>query len=106
MLKGVVLEGTGKSAAIEGYNIAGKTGTAEKAAPEGGYIPDEYIVSFVGFFADSDSKLACITSMDNPDGAEGNAPTGPLFASIMKFAANRYMIEPVVASVAAQSVAG
>jgi hypothetical protein len=51
-------------------------------------------VSFVGFLAGSQSELVCITSMDNPIGAEGNAPTGPLFASIMQFAANRYMIEP------------
>ncbi len=94
MLEFVVSDGTGTKSAIDGYNIAGKTGTAEKAAPEGGYIPDEYIVSFVGFFSGSENKLTCITSMDNPDGAEGDAPTGPLFASIMKFAANRYMIEP------------
>jgi cell division protein FtsI (penicillin-binding protein 3) len=98
MLKYVVSNGTGQAAAIDGYTMAGKTGTAEKAAPEGGYLPDNYIVSFVGFFAGSDSKLTCITSMDNPEGAEGNAPTGPLFASIMKFAANRYMIEPSVSS--------
>jgi cell division protein FtsI (penicillin-binding protein 3) len=94
MLTTVVTDGTGHAARIEGYSIAGKTGTAQKASPEGGYLPDNYIVSFVGFFADSDSKFVCITSMDNPIGADGNAPTGPLFASIMQFAANRYMIEP------------
>jgi cell division protein FtsI (penicillin-binding protein 3) len=94
MLASVVAEGTGHAAAIEGYEVAGKTGTAQKASPDGGYLPDEYIVSFVGFFVGSQSKLVCITSMDNPIGAEGNAPTGPLFASIMQFAANRYMIEP------------
>jgi cell division protein FtsI/penicillin-binding protein 2 len=74
--------------------VAGKTGTAQKPAPEGGYLIDNYIVSFAGFFSGTDSKLVCITSMDNPIGAEGNSPTGPLFASIMQFAANRYMIEP------------
>jgi cell division protein FtsI (penicillin-binding protein 3) len=95
MLTTVVTDGTGHAARIDGYSIAGKTGTAQKASPDGnGYLPDDYIVSFVGFFADSDSKLVCIASMDNPIGADGNAPTGPLFASIMQFAANRYMIEP------------
>jgi cell division protein FtsI (penicillin-binding protein 3) len=94
MLALVVTDGTGKTAGIEGYAVAGKTGTAQKAAPEGGYLSDNYIVSFVGFFAGSQSELVCITSMDNPIGAEGNAPTGPLFASVMQFAANRYMIEP------------
>jgi cell division protein FtsI (penicillin-binding protein 3) len=94
MLSSVVADGTGKAAQIDGYTVAGKTGTAQKAAPEGGYLSGDYIVSFVGFFAGSQSELVCITSMDNPIGAEGNAPTGPLFASIMQFAANRYMIEP------------
>jgi cell division protein FtsI (penicillin-binding protein 3) len=98
MLEAVVSDGTGHAAKIEGYSVAGKTGTAQKASPEGGYLPDNYIVSFVGFLSGSQSKLVCITSMDNPIGAEGNAPTGPLFASIMKFAANRYMIEPQSAS--------
>jgi cell division protein FtsI (penicillin-binding protein 3) len=94
MLESVVTDGTGHAAKIEGYSVAGKTGTAQKASPDGGYLPDNYIVSFVGFLSSSESKLVCITSMDNPIGAEGNAPTGPLFASIMQFAANRYMIEP------------
>jgi cell division protein FtsI (penicillin-binding protein 3) len=95
MLVSVVDDGTGHASRIEGYSVAGKTGTAQKASPDGGYLDGEYIVSFVGFFASSQSKLVCITSMDNPTGAEGNAPTGPLFASIMEFAANRYMIEPL-----------
>jgi cell division protein FtsI (penicillin-binding protein 3) len=95
MLRSVVSDGTGHASRIEGYQVAGKTGTAQKAAPGGaGYLPDNYIVSFVGFLPGTESKLVCITSMDNPIGAEGNAPTGPLFASIMQFAANRYMIEP------------
>jgi cell division protein FtsI (penicillin-binding protein 3) len=94
MLVSVVTDGTGHASRIDGYAVAGKTGTAQKASPEGGYLPDNYIVSFVGYFANSNSKFVCITSMDNPIGADGNAPTGPLFASLMQFAANRYMIEP------------
>jgi cell division protein FtsI (penicillin-binding protein 3) len=96
MLISVVTDGSGHAARIKGYSVAGKTGTAQKASPEGGYLPDNYFVSFVGYFAGSESKLVCITSMDNPIGADGNAPTGPLFASIMQFAANRYMIQPTV----------
>jgi membrane peptidoglycan carboxypeptidase len=97
MLCTAVAEGTGRSAQVAGYTIAGKTGTAEKARPEeegGGYIDGEYIVSFVGYLVHASRSLVCITSMDNPTGAEGNAPTGPLFASIMKFAATRYMLVP------------
>jgi cell division protein FtsI (penicillin-binding protein 3) len=95
MLTSVVSEGTGHASRIEGYTVAGKTGTAQKAdTVNGGYLPDNYIVSFVGFLPNAESKFVCITSMDNPIGAEGSAPTGPLFASIMKFATTRYMIEP------------
>jgi membrane peptidoglycan carboxypeptidase len=104
MLQSVVTTGTGTTAAVEGYAMAGKTGTAQKARPleeGGGYIDDEYIVSFVGYFANTNSKLVCITCMDNPQGADGDSPTGPLFASIMRYVANRYLIEPQDAAAAA-----
>ena len=94
MLTSVVTDGTGGSAAVPGYGVAGKTGTAEKATAGGGYSKWDYIVSFVGYFNNSKSSLVCLTSMDNPNGALGNAPTGPLFSSIMRFAATRYMIAP------------
>ncbi len=94
MLTSVVTDGTGTSAAVDGYGVAGKTGTAQKTTSDGGYSDYEHIVSFVGFFTSSKSSLVCLTSMDNPLGALGNAPTGPLFSSIMDFAANRYMIAP------------
>lgn len=104
ILTSVVSDGTGHAARIEGYTVAGKTGTAQKSAgpddpswkiePGSNYLRDEYIVSFVGFLPNADTKLVCLASMDNPIGADGNAPTGPLFASIMKFVTNRYMIQP------------
>ena len=93
LLRSVVTDGTGSKARIEGYNVAGKTGTAQKLI-DGVYSEQEYVVSFVGFLEASDSKLVCITSMDNPERAEYDAPTGPLFSSIMKYAADRYMIKP------------
>ncbi|MCL1890856.1 MAG: penicillin-binding protein 2 [Coriobacteriia bacterium] len=94
MLGLAVTKGTGKAAAIEGYEVVGKTGTAEKASKDGGYIEDEYVVSFVGYFANSNSKIVCITSFDNPLGAWGNSPAPPLFKTLMTFAINRYMILP------------
>jgi len=91
MLTTVVAEGTGTAAAIEGYTVAGKTGTAEKASREGGYLIGEYIISFVGYLANADSNIVCMTSLDNPDNEAG---TGPLFKDIMQFAATRYLIAP------------
>ena len=54
MMRGVVLEGTGRKAAIAGIGVAGKTGTAQRALPSGGgYAEDEYVSSFVGFLPTS-----------------------------------------------------
>ncbi|MDR3053150.1 MAG: penicillin-binding protein 2 [Coriobacteriales bacterium] len=94
ILRSVVTDGTGTRSAVEGYATAGKTGTAEKAAETGGYLENYYVVSFAGFFTEAPSKFVCLTTMDNPLGAEGNAPTQPLFAAIMKFAATHYGILP------------
>lgn len=68
MLEGVVTEGSGKKAAIEGYRIGGKTGTTQKY--ENGRIAGgKYVSSFVGFFpADSPKYLALVT-IDEPQGA-------------------------------------
>src|SRR5437899_11905180 len=50
LLKGVVDKGTGKAAAIPGYTVAGKTGTAQKvAAGQHGYARGKYVASFIGF---------------------------------------------------------
>jgi len=96
ILVSAVTDGTGRAARIDGYDVAGKTGTAQKANPEAqGYLEDEYIVSFVGFLANTESAMVCVAMMDNPIGADGNSPTGPLFASIMLYAANHYKMVPL-----------
>lgn len=66
MMEKVVSEGGGKSAQIKGYKIAGKTGTAEKLSPKGGYIPGVYIASFVGFVPSDNPRYAMIIMIDSP----------------------------------------
>ncbi len=68
MLEGVVSEGSGKKAYIEGYKIAGKTGTAQKY--ENGHIAQgKYVSSFVGFFPAADPQYLALVIVDEPQGA-------------------------------------
>lgn len=65
-LEKVVSEGGGKKAFIEGYHIAGKTGTAQKAGV-GGYQPGKYVASFTGMAPANDPKITLFVSIDEPD---------------------------------------
>ncbi|BCS88348.1 penicillin-binding transpeptidase domain-containing protein [Pseudodesulfovibrio sediminis] len=69
MMKDVVHEdGTGRSARIEGITMAGKTGTAQKASPKGGY-GDQYLSSFVALVPADNPELMVITMIDEPQKA-------------------------------------
>lgn len=89
MLTTVVTEGTGQPAAIEGYTVAGKTGTAEYALEEGGYAKGSYHISFVGYLPNSNSKLVCFVGATE---VPGDRSTASAFSDIMSFAAERYRI--------------
>ena len=68
MLEGVVREGSGKKAYIEGYRVGGKTGTAQKY--ENGRIAvGKYVSSFVGFFPADEPKYLTLVTVDQPQGA-------------------------------------
>lgn len=85
MMEKVVSEGGGKSAQIKGYKIAGKTGTAEKLSPKGGYIPGVYIASFVGFVPSDAPKYAMIIMIDSPKGAYyGAQVSAPIFRDTLQ----------------------
>ena len=91
MMRSVVTYGTGTYAAIDGYNVVGKTGTAEVAGTSGSYEEGAYIVSFCGWLDGSDCDLVCLVTMERPRTEEGGGPVcGPIFADIMSFAADRY----------------
>jgi len=82
MLKRVVDEGTGTRAAIEGYDVAGKTGTAQKPGP-GGYVPGQYVASFIGVVPADAPRLAVLVIVDEPRGAYyGGEVAAPVFARV------------------------
>jgi cell division protein FtsI/penicillin-binding protein 2 len=86
MLKNVVAEGTGTLAAVPGYQVAGKTGTAAKPDPEGGYSDSRYVASFVGVVPASRPRLVILVSVDEPKSAIwGGVVAAPAFAQIAKF---------------------
>jgi cell division protein FtsI (penicillin-binding protein 3) len=84
MLRSVVVEGTGTSAAIPGYTVAGKTGTAAK--PENGVYVSKYVASFVGLVPAKNPRLAVLVAIDEPRGAIwGGVVAAPAFAEIARF---------------------
>lgn len=85
MLEEVVRPGgTGTGASVDGYRIAGKTGTSWKFAP-GGYSKDKYISVFAGIAPASDPRLATVVVIDEPSGEKyyGGDVAAPVFADIM-----------------------
>lgn len=89
MLKSVVSEGTGIDAQIEGFEPAGKTGTAEYALDTGSYALGSYNISFVGFLPDTNSQLVCFVGVTE---VPGDRITTPAFKDIMEYAINHYRI--------------
>ncbi|MEA2155564.1 MAG: hypothetical protein QOE11_1704 [Solirubrobacteraceae bacterium] len=89
MLEGVVeAGGTGASAAIPGYSLAGKTGTANKVDPATGtYSKTRFIASFAGFAPARNPKLLVTVMVDEPKGdIYGSEVAAPAFQAIMSFA--------------------
>jgi cell division protein FtsI (penicillin-binding protein 3) len=67
MLEAVIESGTGRAAAVPGYEVAGKTGTAQKSARDGsGYEKGKYVASFAGFAPAWEPRLAAIFVLDEP----------------------------------------
>ena len=86
MLKGVVSDqGTAELAAIPGYTVAGKTGTAQKPGPNG-YIPGAYVATFVGMVPASRPSLVVLVTIDEPHGGiYGGIVAAPAFEQIASF---------------------
>lgn len=89
MLQTVVTDGTGTEAAIEGFQVAGKTSTAEIYDESGGYREDVYNIAFAGFIDNSTSKFVCFCGADE---VPGDRKVTAMFHDIMSDAVNRYNI--------------
>ena len=95
MLVKVIENGSGRRASVEGYTIAGKTGTAEVPdLKNGGYL-DEYIHTFVGFAPAYDPKFIALIKLDNPKGIRfAESTVVPVFHDLAKFIFSYLEIPP------------
>ena len=85
MLTGVVQSGTGQLASVEGLTVAGKTGTAQKLEPTGGYSHSRFVASFVGFGPVPDARFVIVVSIDEPRPLYfGGVVAAPLFKRMVQ----------------------
>jgi len=95
MLRGVVLEGTGTEAAIPGYTVAGKTGTAAKIESNGRYSTSRYVASFVGMVPATKPRLVIMVLVDEPRGnIYGGVVAAPAFRQIARFNLQHLEVPP------------
>lgn len=85
-LENVCALGTGRNAFIEGYRVGGKTGTAQKISPNGGYIQGEYILSFLGMAPMNNPKIAVYLAIDHPKNVVqyGGTVAAPLVGQVIE----------------------
>ncbi|MFZ0243331.1 MAG: penicillin-binding protein 2 [Desulfobacterales bacterium] len=96
ILKTVVTEGgTGTRAALQGYSVAGKTGTAKKIGPDGTYSDDSYMASFVGFTPADDPAITVLVIVNEPRKEYyGGVVAAPAFRRIAQETLNYLNIHP------------
>jgi cell division protein FtsI (penicillin-binding protein 3) len=96
MLEGVLGPGgTAQEAQVDGYRLAGKTGTAEKPDGKGGYSKTKFVASFIGFAPASDPRLLVAVMVDEPAGEiYGGVVAAPAFERIVEFALPYLRIPP------------
>lgn len=94
MLESVVTDGTAPQAAVPGYRVAGKTGTAEHASGRKGY--DGYTSSFIGFAPAENPKFMVSVIVHRPteNGHYGGVVAGPVFSKVMGYSLQKYGVPP------------
>jgi cell division protein FtsI (penicillin-binding protein 3) len=95
MLRLVITEGTGTLAKVPGYVVAGKTGTAAKPDPTGGYSETRYVASFIGLVPATRPELVILVAVDEPQREIwGGDVAAPAFAQIATFALQYLEVPP------------
>jgi cell division protein FtsI (penicillin-binding protein 3) len=85
---------TGRNAAIPGYRVAGKTGTGQFVGPDGKYVPNATVASFIGMApADAPRYVVAIFAY-TPGGDEGGKAAAPAFKDLMSFTLGHYHVPP------------
>ncbi|MDQ3462568.1 MAG: penicillin-binding protein 2, partial [Actinomycetota bacterium] len=98
MLESAVGDGTGLNARVEGYSVAGKTGTARKPSTEfRGYEPGAYTSVFAGFVPVQDPQLSIIVILDEATPYYGGVVAAPVFAEIAEYGLRLLRVPPTVA---------
>ncbi|WP_099157990.1 stage V sporulation protein D [Virgibacillus ndiopensis] len=84
-LESVVAKGTGRPAYVDGYRVGGKTGTAQKVGPDGHYLKNNYVVSFIGFAPADDPEIVVYVAIDNPKNTVqfGGVVAAPIVGTII-----------------------
>jgi cell division protein FtsI/penicillin-binding protein 2 len=109
-LQDVVSErGTARLAGFSGYRVAGKTGTAQRVDPKGGYTPGKYVVSFAGYFPADNPEVAGIVLVDDartPGTSNyGGTVAAPIFSRIGEAMARYLDLEPETTQAGGATVA-
>lgn len=95
MMREVVESGTGRSAALQGYAVAGKTGTAQKVV-DGRYSEERFVASFLGFVPAGSPRLVVVIVIDEPRRGQhtGGAAAAPVFREVGGFAVELLGLAP------------
>lgn len=98
--------GTATFARVNGYNVAGKTGTAQKVSDKGGYAPGKYVVSFVGYMPAEDPRFVCLVMVDDAQISSGlnygGLVAAPVFSRIAERTARQLDLVPTQPAIALQ----
>jgi cell division protein FtsI (penicillin-binding protein 3) len=95
MMEGVVERGTGTRAQVDGFTVAGKTGTAQKLV-DGQYSHSLFNASFVGFVPSRNPEFAIVVVLDSPNDQYGGLAAAPVFQAIATAALRRNGVAPTI----------